>query len=224
VVKVRASANEASPASRSMKLSRGALLQRLLVTLPSASVVLPAPCAALIGEVTGEGFTQADDKSWDFTLPSKKWQLATTPPPRAEHPDKVFHVLGQRSGAESASLELEVTFLTGGKKGLSELGKVDDVGTKLYGSVERAEIVAGTVRGSRYYEYTLKTPSGRRQTRLGVYQGRLYSLAVDLPSSASAALQDEANALISSFKAFPVNIICLSQSNGGSTPVSGSCY
>jgi hypothetical protein len=114
--------------------------------------------------------------------------------------------------------------LTGGKKGLSELGKVDDVGTKLYGSVERAEIVAGTVRGSRYYEYTLKTPSGRRQTRLGVYQGRLYSLAVDLPSSASAALQDEANALISSFKAFPVNIICLSQSNGGSTPVSGSCY
>ena len=208
-----------------MRVSRADLLQRLLITLPAASVVVPAPCSALIGEVTGEGFTQADDKSWDFTLPSREWELAASPPPRSEHPAKLFHVLGKRIGAEPANLELEVTTEgMGGKKSLSELGTVDAVGARLYGSVERAEVVPGTVRGSRYYEYTLKTPNGQRQTRLGVYQGRLYSLAVDLPSSPSAALQEEANRLIASFKAFPVNIICLSQSNGGSTPVSGSCY
>ena len=87
--------------------TRAALLRRLLVALPASQLVAPPLAArALIGEVIGEGFTQADDKSWDFTLPSPAWKLDATPA-RAEHPARLFHVTGARAGG--AKLDLTVT-------------------------------------------------------------------------------------------------------------------
>ena len=66
-------------------LTRGALLQRLLVALPAATLCgWEQPAAAILGEVTGDGFTQADDKSWDFTLPSDAWKITDSPPFRSE--------------------------------------------------------------------------------------------------------------------------------------------
>ena len=45
-----------------------------------------------------------------------------------------------------------------------------------------------------------------------------------LPPKASAELEAEGAALVESFKIFPTNIICQTQSNAGSVPASGSCY
>ena len=59
-----------------MRLTRSAFT-RLLAALPASTLVYsPLPARALIGEVIGDGFTQADDKSWDLTLPSAQWRLA----------------------------------------------------------------------------------------------------------------------------------------------------
>ena len=44
------------------------------------------------------------------------------------------------------------------------------------------------------------------------------------PGSASADVKAEALSLVESFKSFPVNIMCVTQSNGGNIPASGSCY
>ena len=60
--------------------------------------------------------------------------------------------------------------------------------------------------------------------KMDAKQGRTYKLAVALPAKASPELQAEARELISSFKCFPVNAICIGQSNSGATPVAGSCY
>jgi len=210
-----------------MRLSRTDFLQRLLVTLPAASVVnLPtAPAAALIGEVTGAGFTQMDDKSCDFTLPSDAWKLSSTPP-RAEHPTKLFHVEGSRGGG--ASLDLSV--VPSGAKNNADLGTPQQYGEKMLASLpassslESAAAVPGAIRGSQYYALTYKTPGGTTSLKLTAKQGRTYTLGVTLPAQPSAEVKAEATALLDSFKAFPVNIFCVTQSNGGTPPVSGSCY
>ena len=61
--------------------------------------------------------------------------------------------------------------------------------------------------------------------KLGVQQNRVYQLAIALPSSPSSAeVEAEAAGILDSFKCFPINIICISQSNKGIVPVAGSCY
>ena len=208
-----------------MRLARSALLRRLLIALPASQFVTVAPPAhALIGEVTSAGFTQADDKSWDFTLPSPKWSVDGARAPRAEHPQRLFHVVG--SGPGGASFDL--TVVPGKARSASELGKVDAVGASLaatYGDLVSAEIVPGMVKGSKYYVMEFKSPSGGSTVvKMDAKQSRTYQLVVSLPKGPSAEVQAEAAALTSSFKCFPVNAFCIAQSNGGSSPASGSCY
>lgn len=206
-------------------LSRSALIRRLLIAVPASRLVAPPlPAHALIGEVIGEGFVQGDDKSWDFTLPSKKWKIDETKSPRAEHPQRLFHVTGARDGGASLDLIVQPS----GKRSASEIGKVDAVASQLapsYGEVISSEVVPGVVRGSKYYvmKYA-RSDGGSTLLKLDAKQGRTYSLAVSLPKKPSADLQAEADELIASFKCFPVNAFCIAQSNGGSTPASGSCY
>ena len=210
-------------------LTRGALLQRLLVALPATLPwALPFPAAALLGEVTGDGFTQADDKSWDFRLPSNAWKITDPPPFRNEHPTKLFHATGGRSGGD-AKFDLSVD--PSGAKSLSDLGSPQAFGEKMSAafapassSLESAKIVPGAIRGSQYFELVYRAPTVTTTTRLTAKQGRTYSFTVSVPDKASKDTADEAAALLDSFKAFPVNIICISQSSGGTSPVPGSCY
>ena len=211
-----------------MRLTRSALV-RVLVALPASRLLPIAPAHALIGEVTGLGFYQADDKSWDMTLPSPAWSIDQSSPPRAEHPKRLFHVIATRAEGAVA----DVTVVPSGKKSRTELGKVEQVGAALapqYGELVRTDAVVGKIngkeiKGSLYYIIEYKLANGGSTTlKLDAKQGRTYTLAVTLPAKPSAALKAEADALLESFKCFPVNAICISQSAGGKTPLAATCY
>ena len=206
-----------------LQLSRFQAVKSALLLAASSSSLVPLPASAIIGEVIGEGFYQADDKSWDLTLPSTKWKISTTVP-RAEHPERIFHVSGARDGGAA----FEVTVVPSGAKSEAELGKVDAVGAKLskqFGELKSADVVAGAVKGSQYYVLRYQQSAGGTTTvKLDAKQGRTYMLAVSLPAPSSSEVQTEADALVESFKCFPINIICITQSNSGTTPVAGSCY
>jgi hypothetical protein len=203
-------------------VTRTAVLRTLIAISPAW---VPLDARAVIGEVTGPGFLQADDKSWDITLPST-WMPSTNLRAEAEH---VFHLRAARSSG-GASLEVLVDKVKG-KTTLKDLGSLEVVGQR-YAVTPSAELVSsavvpGPIRGSTYYEYTYAHPAGGGTTRLklGVQQNRVYQLAIALPSSPSSAeVEAEAAGILDSFKCFPINIICISQSNKGIVPVAGSCY
>jgi hypothetical protein len=203
-----------------MLITRSALL-RVAALLPAA---LPSrPAAAYFGEVTGDGFYQADDKSWDVTLPSS-WQIDSTSP-RAAFPEHVFSVRAQRKDG-SARLTVLVDKINA--KSLAALGDVSRVGTEFAARLPKSELVAatkvaGVIKGSYYYDFAFRTAEGRTRQKLGLQQERLYQLTVDITRS-TPALEAEVDAVLESFKCFPVNIICTSQSNSGKVPVAGSCY
>ena len=80
-----------------------------------------------------------------------------------------------------------------------------------------------------YYTQPLCSPTrgafmtGRYPVRLGLQQSRMYKLAVTLPAAPSPELKAEAEALVQSYQAFPLNIGCLRESNAG-TLLPGVCY
>ena len=214
-----------------MRLAR-ADFSKLLLAIPATRfAVTPLPAQAVIGEVLKEGFFQSDDKSWDFTLPSAAWKVDQSVAPRAEHPKRLFHVFGGRTSGASFEVTVEPN---DGRKSAAELGKIDKVAEKLAakvgGSLEKSDIVEGLIngeriKGSKYYllEYRLAN-GGTTLVKLDAKQSRTYTIAATLPSSASADVKAEALSLVESFKSFPVNIMCVTQSNGGNIPASGSCY
>jgi hypothetical protein len=206
------------------RLSRSALLRSLAVP-----ALAPQAARAVIGEVTGPGFFQADDKSWDVTLPPS-WAPGSDT--RAE-PEHVFHLRAMRSSG-GASLDVFVDKVKKGAKQLNELGKLEAVGQRYAASLQpnlqpaslqSAAEVSGIIRGSRYYQYAFATAGGgTARLKLGVQQNRVYALYVFLPAKSSAEVEAEAAGIVDSFKCFPVNIFCLGQSNSGTAPASGSCY
>ena len=185
------------------------------------------PASALIGEVVGEGFLQSDDKSWDITLPSA-WEPSSAN--LRSEPGSLFSLHADRRD-KGGSLDVRVT-QSKGKMGLSDLGKLDVVAQQYKAlQPQPAELVSqaivpGAVKGSSYYSFTyaLGDGGGTSRVKLAVSQNRIYALTVRTKAGASDEVEAEAAAIVSSFKAFPVNIICLSQSNAGSVPAPGSCY
>jgi len=143
---------------------------------------------------------------------------------RAEHPKHLFHLRATRSGG-GASAEIIVDKCKG--TSLKELGKLEAVGQRFAppsAEMTSAAQVPGAIKGSSYYQYTYSSAAGTSRLKLSVQQNRLYSLAITLPTSPSAEVETEAAAILSSFKSFPVNIFCLSASNGGTAPTPGTCY
>ena len=218
----------AQRSARAHVFSRAAVLRTLIAISPAW---VPLDARAVIGEVTRPGFLQADDKSWDITLPGT-WMPSTNLRAEAEH---VFHLRAARSSG-GASLEVLVDKVKG-KTTLKDLGSLEAVGQKYAVGLQPGQpsaelvssaVVPGAIRGSTYYEYTYAHPAGGGTTRLklGVQQNRVYQLAIALPSSgpSSAEVEAEAAGILDSFKCFPINIICISQSNQGIAPVAGSCY
>jgi len=212
-----------------LPMSSHNLPRRQLLSAAAAGFLLdvPRPATAVIGETLGAGFTQADDKSWDFTLPSPAWKLNDTPP-RAEYPEKLFHVVGARTGSDA---KLDLSVVPDGAKSPADLGTAEEYGKSLLStlpppaSLESAEVLRPQyIIGVSSYKFKYKTASGTTLIRVSASQGRTYTLTVSLPTSASADVQAEAAELVDSFKTFAVNIICLTQSRQGSTPFAGSCY
>lgn len=191
----------------------------------------PRPARALIGEPTADDFLQSDDKSWDITLP-RRWRVSEAAP-RAEHPAHLFRVEAARDGApDGPRLEVLVDKLKKGGTSLADLGKLPAVAERYLAKQPQpaelvdAALVPGAIRGSSYYQMSYRVAGGKSTStvKLGLQQGRLYALEVVMPDAAAADVRSEADAIVSSFKVFPVNMICIGQSNKGTVPVPGSCY
>mgnify|MGYP001208605340 CR=1 FL=1 len=203
-----------------MKLSRStacALGVRALLMLP-VSPLLPLPASAF----------QADDKSFSLAVPPT-WQLDPLPP-RAGQPQRIFRVVGSCPGGG----DFEATVEPSPTKRLAELGSLDAVASRYLASQPQPAVLLGATKVPRpnmfamdMYELRFSTgpaqQAQQRVVRLGLQQSRRYELVVSLPAEPTRAIQVEAEALVASFQAFPLNIGCLRQSNAG-TPLPGVCY
>ena len=194
-----------------LALSRATLL-RTVALLP-ALTTLPSPAAE---PAEPARVFQSDDKSWDVTLPPS-WTLegssVRTPVPRLF----TFHA-GRGKADVSVTVDL-------GKFGTSlreAYGTPEQAAAALTadrGSVLSAEAVPGRVKGSTYYLVRWERAGGSRcVTKLGVQQNRRYELTASAAGEPGA--EAEMEAIVASFNVFPVNAICISQSNKGNVPVS----
>ena len=197
------------------------------VCLSTSTVAVPGLAHLNVAPALADAF-QADDKSFDLSLPAA-WSFddedARRPPP------ELFRLTAARGGS---SVRIVVT-VTLGKygKSLAELGSAEAAVARVLlpnEALESAERVPGKVRGSSYYLGRYTDGARRGIVKLGVQQDRLYALravaeARELSNGASgASLQADIDTIVSSFSAFPINFICMGQSNAGKVPVAGSCY
>ncbi len=199
-----------------MHLARADLL-RALVALPAVTlpVALPAAAAAF----------QSDDKSFDFALPNG-WTLG--PDSQRSDPNHLFRVTASRG--KGASLEMVVDMAPGKRITSSSLGTPEEAAAKLLEQSPDSKLlsaaqVPGSVKGSAYYDIRLSQPGGgTRAVKYGVQQDRRYALSIVTSANAGDDVKAEVESILTSYNVFPVNMICISQSNAGSTPVAGSCY
>jgi hypothetical protein len=199
-------------------LSRADVLKGVLLALP-ASRLAPLPASASV--------LQADDKSFDLTLPAT-WAVQGTPP-RAEFPRHLFAVRAARyDGAATLTLTVDQV----DAKSLSEFGSVDAVGRRLLAArgpsarLVRAEKVAapGPFASATYaFAFEVGADAPLELVRLGLKQRRLYTLELALRSG-EALLREEAEAIAGSYRVFPLNLGCLAQSNRGQPPLPAICY
>lgn len=206
-----------------VSVGRGEVAKLLLALPLSLSPLLPRTASAA-GEVVAPAFSkyQSDDKSWDLSLPAG-WRLDEKMAVRGEFPEHIYHVRAARSDG-SAALDVLVDKT---KAPLKELGADAETVGRAFGAgaqLASASLEPGAVKGSSYYEFSYTNGAGRRRLKLGLQQNRLYSLSVSTQGSATADVRSEVEQIVASFKAFPVNIICIGQSNGGTIPAPGSCY
>ena len=214
-------------------LSRAALL-RTAALLPAVCLdfgngVHPAQAATskFINPLTGDSKAswQSDDKSFDFSVPAG-WTVKEEPRGSAGH------LISASASRDAGGAELEAVCDLGKfGKSLGEYGTVEKAAERLLaeqpggGKTEllSATKVPGAIKGSFYYLYTYTAGGKACVTKQSVQQGRRYQLTLR-NDPAKGAAQQEVDAIVASFNAFPVNFICLGQSNKGDAPVDGSCY
>lgn len=178
-------------------------------------------------------FLQADDKSFDLTLPDA-WRA--TPLQRGT-PPQIFSLSANRL---DASIDLTVGIAQAADfskrfdpKKLSDLGSIEDVGAQLLlqqpqpAKLLRADKVKAGANGLfalAMYVFRFEHAEGQSIVSLALTQGRVYRLTQRLPSAPDTALQAEAESILASFRAFPLNAGCLATSNKGMKALPGVCY
>ena len=202
-----------------MRLNRAELLSSaLLATLPTRP---PAAWA--------EVFYQADDKSWDLTLPDT-WTLERSISPR-DDPAHFYHVTATRPGSTSAQLDVVVDIT--GKKTLKDLGKLDAVAQRYLSQqpqpsslVKAVEVPRPGPFSTNSYELRYAVAGNTRTTgvKVSAKQGRVYQLTLSIPFDSPTPIQQEFDSILGSFRAFPLNAGCLAQSNRGGAIIPGVCY
>ena len=182
-------------------------------------------------------FFQSDDKSFDISLPPT-WTLQAEPAPRA-NPQHLFYVRASRNDG-AAKLEMTCDFMEGAKN-LDTLGTVTKVAQKyLSAQPQPATLVSANkvpgngmfALGTYDFRYLVGAAGGdgtgssgysSKVIKLALRQERLYQLSVTLPAEPTEPLRSEVDAIVDSWKAFPLNAGCLRASNKGSI-FPGVCY
>lgn len=232
----------ASSTRLSSQLTRQQLIRSLLATVSVAgpTILSSSPCSAIADPIK----FQADDKSFDFALPPG-WVGMTPGPQERSIPSHLIAVSAQQVEGSATARAI----VDGGSRGraygtsLAALGPLDKIATRLVQDellnddtagdalVLSAEQVAGSIKGSSYYVIRYLVGAKPAIAKLAVIQNRLYCIKVKANKKASASFFDEPSTLqvdmesiVASYNAFPVNFICLGQSNKGNIPTAGSCY
>ena len=210
-----------------MRLDRAALL-RAAALLPAVSLdfrAAHASTSSFINPLTGDSKAswQSDDKSFDFRVPSG-WTV------REEPRGKAGHLISASATRDASGAELEVVCDLGKfGKSLAEYGSVEKAAERLLAEqpgpteLRSATKVAGAVKGSFYYVYHFTAAGKACVTKQSVQQNRRYQLTLRSDLNNGAA-QQEVDAIVAGFSVFPVNFICLGQSNKGNAPADGTCY
>ena len=139
----------------------------------------------------------------------------------------LFRVVGSAAGGGRFEATVEQSL----KKQLVELGSLDAVAQRYLALQQQPAALLGATKvprpnmfGLQMYELRFSTgPAQQRVVRLALTQSRLYQLVVSLPAEPTRELEAEAEALVASFEAYPLNIGCLRGSNAGA-PLPGVCY
>ena len=203
-----------------MRCTRAEALRALLVSLPASPLVVPRPAVA--------SFLQADDKSWDVSLP-ETWRVETTTM-RSEEAGRLFCM---KAVGGTARVEVTVDFSAAGQKSLKDLGTIDAVGESFLERQPQPAMLLESTKlprpdifstGLYQFRYSTGGGSGESVLKLALQQGRLYQLLATLPTGAPEALKREVDDVVASFKAYPLNIGCLSASNRGGSLLPGVCY
>lgn len=181
----------------------------------------------------GAAFVQADDKSFDVTLPDT-WQASAVE--RGTLPN-IFSLSARRQDARvDATVDIAKASTFGRKfdpKKLSELGTIEEVGDRLQleqpqpAKLLRADKVKAGANGLfalAMYVFRFESAEGLSTVALALSQGRVYRLTLRLPANADAALQAEAESTLASFRAYPLNAGCLAASSKGQRALPGVCY
>ena len=206
-------------------ITRAEALKALLVTsssLPLWTVSRPANAAS---------FLQADDKSWDFSLP-ESWKLNGAPlrRPTTELP-RLFQVRAEDASSQ-CQLDMTVEFAAANQKSLKDLGTMDIIAARyLERQPQPATLLEATklprpdMFSTSLYQFRYRVGDGGESVvKLALQQGRLYQLSVSIPAGATEPSRQEADDIVQSFKTYPLNIGCLSASNRGGSFLPGVCY
>lgn len=118
-------------------------------------------------------------------------------------------------------------------KKLADLGAVEDVGDRLRAQLPQpARLIRVDKMGAgssglfalASYVFRYALADGQAIVALSLTQGRVYKLTLNLPTEPDAALQAEAEAVLASFRAYPLNAGCLAASSNGQKAIPGVCY
>jgi hypothetical protein len=215
-----------------LSASRADLLKAALV-----AALQPAALFAASHAASASTFVQADDKSFDITLPDS-WLIRAADPLRG-NPPRIFSLESSRREA-SAKLEVNVDIAQAGDFGkkfapkkLADLGSIEEVGDRLAQSqpqpakLTRADKVGAGASGLfalATYVFRYEHAEGQSIVALALSQGRVYKLTQRLPAKPDAQLQAEAESILASFRAFPLNAGCLAASSKGQRALPGVCY
>ena len=199
---------------------------RLITRAEALRALLVAPLLATRPSIAST-FLQADDKSWDMSLPDS-WQLQGEPlrQSSAESP-RLFQARAEDASAQ-ISLEVVVQFASAGQKSLKDLGAMNAVAARYLAQQPQPATLVQAIKLPRpdlfstsLYQFRFLQSGGESESvvKLALQQGRLYELSVTIPAGAN-----EVDTILQSFKTYPLNIGCLSASNRGGSFLPGVCY
>ena len=197
-----------------------------------AALLVSFHSAPLVPSIATAVYIQADDKSFDMTLPDT-WQGQ---PLTRGTPPQLFSLSSMR---RDASLDLTVDIADasdwGKKFAPKRLTEIDikEVGDRLCSQqpqpamLLQADKVAAGANGLfslAMYVLRYKHIEGQTIVALALAQGRAFRLTLQLPAEPDAALLAEAESILKSYRAFPLNAGCLAASNKGQKALPGVCY
>lgn len=170
---------------------------------------------------------QADDKSWAVKLPAS-WTIS--PASMRGDAGHIFSV--SATYANAVRLSVTADFAANGVRSLKDFPIERAASHYLALQPQPAELMSAVVLpradlfSAGLYQLRFSTDGGQSESliKVALQQGRLYQLTVRMAAGVPEIVRRDVEDVVSSFKAYPLNIGCLSASNRGGPLLPGVCY